>query len=56
MLVPHLLSEDKEIRKSNICNDNLISLRRHLNLLYKTLIIDEILVKFYTQHENFKCC
>ena len=56
MLVPHLLSEDKETRESNICNDNLISLRRHLNLLYKILIIDEILVKFYTQHENFKCC
>ena len=56
MLVTHLLSEDKEICKSNICNDNLISLRRHLNLLYKTLIIVEILVKFYTQHENFKCC
>ena len=36
MLVTHLLSEDKKIWKSNTCNDNLISLRRHLNLLYKT--------------------
>ena len=56
MLFIHLLSEDKEIWKSNICNDNLISLRRHLNLLYKILIIDEILVKLYTPHKNFKYC
>ena len=42
MLVPHLVSEHLKILRSNICYDNLISLRRHPNLLPTTLAIDEI--------------
>ena len=42
MLVLHLLSEDQMIWRSNICHDNLMGLRRHPNLLHKTLAIDGI--------------
>ena len=42
MVVPHLLSEDQMIWRSNIFHDNLISLRRHPNLLTMTLAVDEI--------------
>ena len=38
----YFYSEDQKIWWSNICHDNLISLRRHPNLLYKTLAIGEI--------------
>ena len=46
--VPHLLSEDQKMARLNICHDNLIRLRRHPNLLHKTLAIDESWVKLYS--------
>ena len=49
MLVPHLLSEDQKIWSPNLCHDNLISLRRHLNLIHKTLAKYEIWLKIKTQ-------
>ena len=46
--VPHLLSEDQKMARSNICHDNLIRVKRHPRLLRKTLAIDESWVKLYS--------
>ena len=42
MLVPHLLAEDQKIWSPNLCHDKLMSLRRHLNQMDKTLAKYEI--------------